>query len=278
MKLTTNKKKTSIQAVAVTCRSTSMTAIVPCPLLSKIPSVLAGQIVSFLPFEETLRFLLLTPRARSVLALQAAWDPLILDQRSCNNLIRYLMKWGPHRCVPPGIYHITELRADVASVDFTGDPRMRYLHSVCTFQSLCQVLQERFTHLARLDLKNIEDCNIDFDDEQRGLGFLAIRSSILADFKSVLLQVSEMHPKGKHSCTQAFYRLTAAKEGNLPLTSVAESLFLKEHNACRQSDSDFCVAHARQRIFSRESVQKHYEPVFGKSRSQQIKFPSLANP
>lgn len=239
------------------------------PVLPNMSEVLVAQVMSYLPFTDTLRALLLARAARRALSYRAAWDPLIVDRLECSNLIRYLMKWRARNCVPSGIYQVTELRADVGSVDFRGQPRMRYLHPICPFQSLCEVLQRQFSYLDRVELTNIEDCNIDFDNPRRGCGFLMIRSGLLADFKSVLLQVSKMQPMGRDSCTQAFYRLTAAKEGVLPLGVDPEALFLQEHTACREADDSFCIGHARQRKFTRDSVHKHYESILTKNRRQE---------
>jgi hypothetical protein len=239
-------------------------------LFSKIPSVLAAEVMSFLPFVDTLKSLLLAQAAREALSHRAAWDPLHLEQQECSNLIRYLMKWGKRRSVPSGIYQVTEFRANVGSADFNGEPRMRYLHPVCPLQSLCEVLHDSFSRITKLELTNIEDCDIDFDDARRGWGFLMIRSSLLADFNSVSLKVSDMQPKGIDSCTQALYKLTATKEGEFPLLADVESLFLREHQACTRISDRFCVGHARQRQFIYDSVQKHYAAVHARNRTQCI--------
>jgi len=234
------------------------------PLLSKISAVLAAQIMRYLPFGDTLQTLTLARGARPVLRHRSAWDPLIIGQRECSNLIRYLMKWRAHEAVPSGIFKVTELRADVGSVDFRGQSRMRYLHPMCTFQSLCEVLQCHFLQVTKLELTNIEDCNIDFDNPRRGCGFLMIRSGLLGEYSSVLLQVSEMRPKGTDSCTQALYRLTATRDGDFPSGLNPESLFLREHRACVELDGDYCVGHARQRKFARDSVERHYKAVIAR--------------
>jgi hypothetical protein len=238
------------------------------PLLPKLSEILVAQIMSYLPFAETLQSLLLARAARLALSHRTAWDPLIIGRRDCSNLVRYLTKWKARQCVPVGICQVTELRADVGNVDFRGPPRMRYLHPICTFQSLCDVLQRNFSDIATLELSNIDDCNIDFDNPRRGCGFLKIRSGLLAEFSSALLEVTEVQPKGKDSCTQALYRLTAERHGKLPSVLEPEALFLKEHRACRESDGDYCVAHARQRKYTRDSVQKHYAAVIAKKRMQ----------
>jgi hypothetical protein len=236
------------------------------PLLPKLSEVLVAQIMSFLPFADTLQSLLLARAARLALSHRTAWDPLIIGRQECSNLVRYMTKWNARQCIPAGMYQVTELRADVGNVDFRGYPHMRYLHPLCTFQSLCEVLQRHFSELATLELSNIEDCNIDFDNPRRGCGFLKIRSGLLADFTSALLEVTELQPKGKDSCTQALYRLKAERHGKLPPVEDPEALFLKEHRACRESDGDYCVGHARQRKYSRDSVQRHYAEVIAKNR------------
>lgn len=210
--------------------------------LFPLPPAVSAEVVKFLTFEETAPLSLVVRGACPVLALRTAWDPMVISERGCEQLLRHLRQWDPlgtrmrdgsYPPIPRGIFQVHNLSIFLMSPDRVGveesdeeDERCRTKQEVAIakwerprpqntngeptcrlvldpLEEVFRRLRYGFTSVLELKIANMEDHRLDYR-------FLDLRTTVLRHFSSVRVIAEEIRGRNTKYSVIAHRHLRSA--------------------------------------------------------------------